>query len=201
MRRFVRPVALVGSLLLAGSAISQAEVILRIDISDPSAVVFTATGAFAQNDDEDTDLTAGVTLIDFFSSEPDNVQAYFDPADLWSPEGRFAYEGVLNTSFSALLGPYTDLNLFGSGYSTQGFSTSQAALTGSAVLDLSEWIAHIRLGSGDLYAGDFSNSGPIIGQYEVIPEPTALSLIGAGAGAAFLLAARRWRIGRFRRAS
>ena len=189
MHPLVRLVAFLGFLFLAGSPVSRAAVILRIDISDPTQVVFTATGAFAQNDDEETDLAAGLTLVDFFSSEPDDVQAYFDPADLWSPEGWFAYEGVLNTSFSSMLGPYTDLNLFGSGYSTQGFSTSQAALTGSAVVDLSEWIALIRLGSGNVYAGDGFNSGPIIGQYEVIPEPTVLSAVAAGM--ALLLAARR----------
>ncbi len=187
--------ALFSAAFLASSAISRAEVILRIDISDPSRVIFTATGAFAQNDDFDTYLNSGFTLIGFLSAEPDDLQAFFEtPSELYSPGGNFAYTEVLNMSFTDFMGPYTDLNVFGSGFSTQDFSTAEAALYGSAEVDLSPWISLLTLGVGDIYAGDGGlGTGPLIGQYEVIPEPAALPLAAAGGTMVLLHFARRKR--------
>lgn len=195
MRHSACLAALFSAAFLASSPTSHAEVILRIDISAPSRVTFTATGAFAQNDDFDTYLNSGFTLISFFSVEPGDLQAFFEtPSDLYSPGGNFAYTEVLNMSFTNFMGPYTDLNVFGSGFSTQDFSTSEAALYGSAEIDLSPWISLLTLGTGDIYAGDGGfGSGPLIGQYEVVPEPAALPLAAAGAAMAWLHFTRRKR--------
>ncbi|HET6407223.1 MAG TPA: hypothetical protein VFG14_05025 [Chthoniobacteraceae bacterium] len=156
---------------------SQAAVILVIDISDPSQVTFTATNANAQNNDADSWLQEGFSLIGFFQvSVTDSSLYYFDtPSNLWSPGGSFAYSTLTSINFAdPLSDTYLDLSIFGSGFSTQDFSTIAPALTGSSTADLSEWLAFLPAAgtTGNIYSGDgISFEGPIIGQYTVIPEP------------------------------
>lgn len=171
---------------------ASAAVILRIDITDPAQITFTATGANSENDDDQSFLSEGITLLDFFSVsvEDPNVAFFESPSNLWSPGGNFAYTTLSSSAFTnAAPFVYDDLAIFGSGFSTQDFSTNAPALTGSAVADLTAWAAWIPAAGtvGNIRSGDgISFSGPQIGQYTVVPEPSTAALAAAG----LLLAAR-----------
>ncbi len=169
---------------------SSAAVILTIDISNPATATFTATGAFAQNDDiADTFLNEGFTLLRIFNSPATGGPGFFDTSTLFSPGGNFAYTNLFVVTIS---GEDRDLNIAGSGFSTQDFSVTAPALTGSATADLADWLPFLTAGvTGNIIAGDPIYSTVIIGQYQVIPEPgTALLAVG-GCVLAFLLWQKR----------
>ena len=86
------------------------------------------------------------------------------------------------------------VDTFGGGWTTEdaniyditnsflsSFSTTQQAITGSMIFDISGFTGFQAAGHiGDIYAGD-PNLNQIIGQYLVtVPEPTALTLLGLG---------------------
>lgn len=158
----------------------QGAVILTIDITDLRAVLFKSTAAHAQNDDiDETYLSEGFTLLEFFNADVDYDMIDFDTSTLDSPGGNFAYTTLFPTAINSL---NVDLNIAGSGFSTQDFSTSAPAFTGFAVADLRAWMSGITLGTtGNILAGDASYNTVIIGQYQIIPEPGTISLlVGAG---------------------
>lgn len=176
---------------------SPAAVILVIDISDPSQVTFTATDANAQNEDDESWLQEGVSLIGFFqASIADSSLYYFEtPPNLWSPGENFAYSTLTSINFfDPFSDTYLDLSIFGSGFSTQDFSTSAPALTGSSTADLSDWLPFLPAPgtTGNIYSGDgLSFEGPVIGQYSVIPEPSAAGLLACGGFLSLVRAKRR----------
>lgn len=174
-----------------------AAVILIIDISDPSHVTFTSTNANAQNDDEDSWLQEGISLIGFFQASVEELYFFDTPSGLQSPGGSFAYSTLTGINFFDPLSPdtYQDLSIFGSGFSTQDFTTSARALSGSSTADLTDLQASLpAVGStGDIYSGDgISFGGPVIGQYTVVPEPAAIGLLACG-GMLTLLRGRKRR--------
>ncbi len=188
------------ALLLGLSAFSQVRggVILTIDISNPEAVIFSATGAFAENDDiDDTFLSEGFTLLDFFNSEFTDDPQFFDESSLYSPGGNFAYTTLFPV---AIFGDEIDLNIAGSGFSTQDFSTEAPAFTGYAIIDLTSWLPYITAGTtGNILAGDPMYNTVVIGQYEVVPEPGTFSLLG-GAALLMIFFCLRTRLARIRQA-
>ena len=180
VRCVVVALALLGLTVSAG----RAAVILVIDITDPANVTFTATGAHAENDDPDTWLMYGFTLTGFFDSSVEDWDIhYFDESDLYSPEGNFEYTDFTSIDFSGGSN-YVDLNIFGSGFSEQGFSTTAPAFTGSAVADLRGWIAQIMGGGtvGSIYTDSEEQYGILIGEYQIVPEPTTMMAVLLGLG-------------------
>lgn len=161
-----------------------AGVILVIDVSNPAEVIFTATDVHSESDDDETWLMEGISLIGFFENSVDDPTIYFFdvPSDLWSPGGAFAYSQLVSINFSdPLSDSYFDLSVFGSGFSTQNFSTEEPALWGSATADLTAWMTFLPAPgtTGAVYSGDeVSSKGPLIGQYLVVPEPSAGALLG-----------------------
>jgi len=173
-----------------------AAVILIIDISDPSQVTFTSTNANAQNDDEDSWLQEGISLIGFFQASVEDLYFFDTPSGLRSPGGSFAYSTLTGINFFDPLSPdtYQDLSIFGSGFSTQDFSTGARALSGSSTADLTDLLASLPpVGTtGNIYSGDgISFEGPVIGQYTVVPEPAAIGLLTCGGIFAFLRGRKR----------
>lgn len=158
---------------------ASAAVILTIDISNTAQATFSATGAFAQNDDiDDTFLNEGFTLLGIFNSSATGGPSFFDTSTLFSPGGNFAYTNLFVVTIS---GEDLDLNIAGSGFSTQDFSVTASAFTGSATADLTDWAPFLAIGStGNILAGDPSYNTVIIGQYTVIPEPGTTGLLVAG---------------------
>jgi hypothetical protein len=176
---------------------ASAAVILVIDISNPALVTFTATNANAQNNDDESWLQEGISLIGFFSSSVADSSLYFfeTPSNLWSPGGNFAYSTLASINFAdPFSSTYLDLSIFGSGFSTQDFSTNAPALTGYAEAGLSAWVAQLPTPgtTGDIYSSDgIDFSGPVIGQYVVIPEPSSAALIACGGLLAWMQVRRR----------
>lgn len=172
---------------------AQADVILIIDITNPALVTFTATGAFAENDDiDDTYLSEGFTLMSFFRPEVSFDEEYFDTSTLDSPGGNFSYTVLFPTG---ILSPQVDLNIAGSGFSTQDFTTTAPAFTGFATVDLRHWMPYIAGGTtGNILAGDALYNTEIIGQFQVVPEPGVVWLFVVAA--LFLIFRRRARFAR-----
>lgn len=177
--RFGRTGLLAAVLGLAMSWQAQGSVVLRIDISNPEEVRFTATGAFAQNDDlEETYLQEGFTLLGFFNDEFISFTESFGESTLFSPGGDFAYTTLFITGIS---GPEVDLNIAGSGFSYQDFSTAAPAFTGFATANLASWLPYVTVGrTGNILAGDVTYHTVVIGQYEVVPEPSTWAMIFGG---------------------
>lgn len=158
---------------------ASAAIVLTIDISTPAATTLSATGAFAQNDDTDTMLQEGFTLLGFFNSTASGGPQFVDSSSLFSPGGSFAYTTFFVVSITG--NDDLDLNITGSGFSTQDFSTALPAFVGSATADFTDWLPLLQAGhTGDILAGDPFNNTVIIGQYAVIPEPATWTLLAGG---------------------
>ena len=182
------------SLCLASAltATGAAAVVLRIDITNLSATTITATGANAQNNDiDETYLNEGFLMLGFFTSEPGpTIPDFLDFSDLYSPGGNFEFTSLFLAAVSG--SQEVDLNIAGSGFSSNDFSTTEAAFTGSATVDFSGLAAYLVPGStGDILAGDAFYNTVVIGQWEIIPEPSAMALAFFPLGLALLRRKRR----------
>jgi len=189
VRNALSPRRLLAGLCLAAAltATSSAAVVLTIDITNLSATTITATGANAQNNDiEETYLNEGFLMLGFFSSEPGpTIPDSFDVSNLYSPGGNFAFTLLFLAAVSG--SQEVDLNIAGSGFSYNDFSTSEAAFTGSATVDFSGLAAYLVPGStGNILAGDFRYNTVVIGQWQIIPEPNAVALAFAPAALGLL---------------
>jgi len=171
-----------------GVAVSPARsaVLIEVDVSNPAAVTFTATGAFSAVDDSSAEVIDGVDLIEFFSLMPfadGSVTGNLTPPSAHSTAYNF---WILDAYSVGGYLPGRDLNLYGfSEYADdlQEFSTQSAALTGEATINLSGCTAYLpSLGaSGDVHAGASSyGSHAVIGQWKVVPEPATLALLALG---------------------
>ena len=151
---------------------AQLPVLIAVDVSNPAAVMFTATGAAPFVNDATTGGTYGVTLFPFFSPSTS-----FGSVSL---TGDFTAAG-LPAPYSYVGGNFYLSN----GYADkQIFTTTQPAFTGSSWVNLSSKSANLPTigSSGDIYVGNpFGGSGVIIGRWEAVPEPHECALL-AGLG-------------------
>jgi hypothetical protein len=172
--------------LLFTGGVAHAATILLVDVSDPMAVVFTPTAALAENTVLNADSADGIALSSFFS---ENVGGLTDDLD----SGAFnVFDSTAGTTRQPLsrifvgdFGGITplDLNFFASGSGTDfdmSFLDTETALTGLASHDLSALTGLPTLGTvGDVFAGGLASSN-IIGQYQVVPEPSTVALMALG---------------------
>jgi hypothetical protein len=91
-----------------------------------------------------------------------------------------------------------DLNLYVTvSPQLQTFSPSSPAFTGTAIIDLSSLLAYLPPTgtSGNIYSGNISSPGALIGTWVVVPEPPAVAQLALGAvvfaGLALVRRARR----------
>lgn len=156
---------------------------LIIDISDLSNVTITTTGetpAYAVA----TPFYNGITLNNFIT-EPSvgdfgGINGYLKPARYNYDDNRLSqfdlYSRNLILSNSSATGEDT----------TMYFSNLEAAFTGVGTLDFSNIMGIATFASsGDIYA-----AGLVIGQYQVVPEPSSMAFGVIGLAGA-LLARRR----------
>jgi hypothetical protein len=170
---------------------ANAEILLTIDISNPANVTFSATNGHPDAD-FDLDASIGFTLLGFLTNDE---ATSFDSTGTLSASGMIEpYLSLFTLDYAGgLYEPGRDLNLYANADAgTQNFLTTAPAFSGSITFDLSE-IASLfpSVGTtGTIQAGDGSTVGPVIGSYEVVPEPAACILVGA---AGMLLIFRRRR--------
>jgi MYXO-CTERM domain-containing protein len=78
-----------------------------------------------------------------------------------------------------------DLNLYTTSTAQlQAFSTSSPAFTGTAIINLSSFLASLPItgASGNIYSGDaHSPGGALIGRWTVVPEPSVEAQLALGA--------------------
>lgn len=170
----------------------KAEILLTVDVSNPNSVVFTATNG-APNTSVDVDAFVGFSLLGFLNT---------DALEVFDGNGNLAANGMTDSyltffSLDYATGPSSpgkDVNLFANlDAGTQNFVTSAPAFSGSITFDLSSISLLLpTIGTtGSIQVGDGITVGPVIGTYEVVPEPAACFLLGA---AGMLLIFRRRRV-------
>ncbi len=178
--------------LHAGEPISPDDlpVLLTIDLSDLSHVMFTGTGENSWASDSDHMLSDGITLSGFFSTPPAFLGA--------SLEGQTLYPNATGTNFytvSRLSGsPGVDLTLANYSSATQIFTLGSPALTGSASINFaffgSDLLALLPSAGqrGYLYAGNTQDSTPVlIGTWAVVPESSTTTFLFISAALMLLL--------------
>lgn len=174
MKKSIFAVCAFAGLASASSAMAQSlPVLLIVDNSDPSNVVFTATGNAPAINDSSATIVAGITLAGVFGGS--GIDLAFTPVggDL-SPSGNTFFYNRVGNRFAQLTD--NDLNLWSSGGSgSQVFSTGGAAFTGST--SGFNFGAVTFNASGDIRVGDTaSGSGAVLGTWQLIPAPGTLAL-------------------------
>lgn len=163
---------------------------ILVDDSNPSAVTLTATTALSAANDSTTTSGDGILLLGLFTS---NIgSSPFGPAlsdglqPVLSGDLYNTWSGDHHSSAS-----YLDLGIYDNvGSTTQTFSTSSQAFTGSMTIDLSSvgFALPAAGASGNILAGWSGHTGGELGTYlVVVPEPSVaapaagLALIGYAA--------------------
>ncbi len=170
-----------------------AAVLIQVDVGNPAAVSFAATGNPTQVDDVSTNLNNGVDLLLFFTGAVPTYQPFAFSGTLAPPSANaLSYDRSSGDNFT---GPMTSVNIYHVGTfdeDIQNFSTAAPAFTGVGIANM---IAYAELlpapgASGNIIAGYLdSGSNVVLGQWAVVPEPSMLVL--AGIGAAAMLCRRR----------
>jgi hypothetical protein len=135
-------------------------------------VQFTATGFFSSANSSVNNFF-GVDLISYFTAAPaavaGSVTGTLTPAGTlvayneWFPDNLNVANNV-------------DLNLYVTTTSlVQTFTTSSAAFSGTATINLSSLLAFLPASqaTGNIYSGDIRSPGVLIGTWVVVPEPSA----------------------------
>lgn len=168
------------SAILVSCVASSAATVLLVDVSDPSAVKISSSGANADADSDNVPEAAGIDLLRFFTGAVNMSVMYVNSSSL-TPSGGNAYSNFEGDDYS---GSLVDLNLISSSLSAmQNFSTTTPAFTGEAYLDLSGFTAFLpTVGtSGNILVGaNMETYGTVIGQWQAVPEPQTYALIAMG---------------------
>ena len=178
---FTSALVLAGGFFAATLPASGQSILININQANPFAVQYTAivTNSFA-TDSSQYNLF-GVDLINYFTASLATGGAV---TGTLIPAGT---SNAYNQWFADNLhvGNNVDLNLYNSSIAQlQTFSTSSPAFTGTAVINLSSFLASLPLtgASGNIYSGDArSPGGVLIGRWTVVPEPPVEAQLTLGA--------------------
>ncbi len=166
-------------LIVVGSCVAQAAVVLTVDVSNPSVVVLTASRANS-GVAVSSDVFDGFTLSNFFTADPSGSFATSSlTAGLRGGDASLEYD-VAQVDLVSNVG----LFIAGSSNEAMSFSTGSAAFTGSSALDLSAASLFLPAsGSGPLVVWDANLNAVEIGTWQIspVPEPSSyLAVIGFG---------------------
>ncbi len=175
---------------LAPLATVNAAVVLVVDVSDPSAVTFTAQDAASDISSSLNRSMEGITIENFFSTISDVRTVRFVGGNLTPSLGiqtnPYVGTGTFDYGGSIEFGIADDLSVFANNTveNSQQFTAGQRAFNGQATIDFSTEAAALpSLGStGDVITGFNPNNageGLIIGQWTVVPEPSSTLMLCA----------------------
>jgi hypothetical protein len=171
--------AAVAGLVLTVSGFANAALI-EIDISDLSAVTFTATSESSSIAFSET-LAFGFSLVDFFA----DINASNDIALARSSTFSNVVDGKLFTEFRLHTHGTSELNIRGTSGGNYSMLTSGAAFVGVMTLDLSRYSGRMRgVGATGNIGHDFTPFlGVTFGTWEIVnsvPEPSTLAILALG---------------------
>lgn len=169
-------------IILTGIQGALGAIVLQVDISNPSAVVITATGGESQITSSASTFDDGIYLWDLFSGSTSGLATVASGS---LTAGALDTGVYFTSSYKGALG---SLNLYSFGQlQLMEFTADNPAFTGSVIVDLSSFATEFRsLG----FVGDISDGSGTIGSYVVIPEPSFVAIVAFGFGA-LLLARKR----------
>ncbi|MCC5838919.1 MAG: PEP-CTERM sorting domain-containing protein [Opitutales bacterium] len=177
--------ALLFTATFAASSWQQASalVLIEIDFSNLNAVAFSTTDGFASVSDDSVGFDQGITLLGLVASAPGEFLGQFQGSNI-SPSLNDAGNSSETYTLVSTAG-IDGLNLYSFFLSldpeftapNQIFSTDSTAFVGSSIVDLAGF--SLNPGTGDIvlgngFGGEF---GPVIGQWQAIPEPGHFGLL------------------------
>lgn len=164
--------------------------LINVDITTPTAVVFTSTTGVSDVTDTSSVSVDGVTLEALFSTPPAGHVATMG-GDLAPFAGGDTYDRETNLSTAANLNLYTNL-----GGTTQTFTFGIRAFTGSTTINLSTATFQAIGDSGNIRVGD---TGAVLGIWIItgvvggsVPEPSTFAMFALGCVG--IVVARRRRV-------
>ena len=156
-------------------------ILININQANPAAVTFTTTGlnSFANS----TILNIfGVDLISYFTTAPAAgnaaVTGTLTPAGTTTAYTQWIADNLNNGIIDL------DLNLYdNSNPQAQTFVAGNPALTGTATINLSTLLASLPVTNahGNIFSGNISSPGVLIGTWVVVPEPSVEAQLALGA--------------------
>jgi hypothetical protein len=173
---------------------STAAVVLTINVSDPSAVTWTAT--LANSDTTDSiaiNFNGGITIENFFPSIEDVTTPLAITGNLTPSGTSTSYDELVSFNYgSGSVVPGRDLSVYNAlvgDLDRQVFSTSVPAFTGAATIDFGGYALPSIGTVGNVQVGFQPSHGGTIGSWVAVPEPGGSA--AALAVACLLIAARR----------
>jgi len=167
---------------------AHAQILLTIDDSNPSDTIITATGNFPATSVSPGLIADGVDLAGLFTSSVGFTDFTVASSSLTTGDGSsgpiFTQASGDNYSLQNV-----DLNLYQNNTpDTISFTAGQAAFTGTLTLNLSSTPLPAIGSMGNIVTGySGSESNTLIGQWEVVPEPsTGILMLGCLGVLAFL---------------
>ena len=199
MSRFPSLRSLLALACLAGGVAAvtpaSAAVVLTVDVSNPTVgYTFTTTGAAPSVNDSSATTFDGVTLQGLFASDFLRLNNVLSGTLSAAGSAGSPFNVASNTTVFGL----RNLNFYRDASQPMTFVTTAPAFTGSSFISSSSFGADAPFAAvgtiGDITVGNVrtsDGSGATLGQFQIIPEPSSLALLGLG-GVALL---RRRRVG------
>lgn len=183
---------------LVGLPAARADYLVTIDITNPAAVVFTATGAAPTANGSGVPGIGGIDFLQFFITPisgfvmgdvtPSTFATYLDSS-----------YPFLNWNTDSYSGSNVDLNFYSQKPSSQSFNTADPAFVGAGTVNFTAYASYLPSAgaTGQITNGNSGNaSGPsrpltVIGTYQVVPEPSTWALLALGLAACLPFLRRR----------
>ena len=175
-------IALIAGLAVAATA--SADVLMNVDLSVVDQITITATDAASSADASGSDST-GVLLANFFNSAGPGIFSTGTGDLTAAGDSSDGTPGLFNSAFTPSGGSF-GLNFWTwTDDASAGFTNGSQAFSGSATWDIdSDDYAAALAGNtfGDIiaFADTDDDQGVVIGQWNVIPAPSAMALLGLG---------------------
>ena len=173
-------------LFLFAAASAQGAMVITINIANPAAVVITGVANNSQiSANLPVDFSGGVSFLGFFTQNESIPEA--TPVVIsgnWKSLGATAaFDSMVTFAFNnSAVVPGVDLSIYSSTAAStddQNLVTSAAPFSGSSVVNMSAFTHLPAVGAtGSVNIGYLASHGGTIGQWQVIPEPSA-ALLGS----------------------